>query len=77
MMQTFHIHERTQVRFWTTTKEELDKAFAEKLTINHAVWHRAKDLVDKRERWREAADGTRTRLVDGFMQTLPRYPLFA
>ena len=77
LMQTFHANEGTQARFLTITKEELDKAFAEGLTINSKIWHRGKDLVEKRERWQRAQDGTRTRLVDGFMRSLPTYPLFA
>lgn len=78
MMQTFHVNPMMQGRVWTTTKEALDAALAEGVTINHPIWHRGKDLIgDKRERWKTAASGTRTRLVDQFMRAIPTYPLFA
>lgn len=77
MMQTFHVTPRMQGRVWTTTKEELDKALAEGLSINYKIWHRGKDLLDKRGRWENARDGTRTRLIDGYMRSLPTHSLFA
>ena len=78
MMQTFRVSPRTQGRIWTTTFDAIQAVKAEGLTINQPIWHRGKDLMgEKRERWLNAKDGTRTRLLDSFMQTLPTYTLFA
>ena len=78
MMQTFHVHPVTQGRVWTTTKEALETALAEGVTINHAIWRRGKDLLgERRRRFAQAPDGTRTRLVDQFIRNLPMHPLFA
>ena len=77
MMQTFKVSPRTQGRVWTTTKEAMESVRAEGLSINQPIWHRGKDLLgEKRDRWLQARDGTRTRLLDSYMKTLPRYPLF-
>lgn len=78
MMQTFHVDPAMQGRVWTTTKEELERALAEGLSINHHIWHRGKDLMgEKRKRWNSAREGTRTRLVDEYVKGLPTYSLFA
>lgn len=77
MMQSFHVSPMMQLRLWTSTKNRLDKAVSEGLTINHNIWHRGKDLVENRERWLRAEKGSRTRLVDGWMRSLRTYPLFA
>ena len=78
MMQTFKVSPRTQGRVWTTTKEAIESVRAEGLSINQPIWHRGKDLMgEKRERWLQARDGNRTRLLDSYMKNLPKHSLFA
>ena len=77
MMQTFQVDPLMQGRVWTTTKEALETALAEGLSINHAIWHRGKDFLGKRTDWQRARPGTRSRLVDSYMRHIPAYPLFA
>ena len=77
MMQTFQVSPKTQGRVWTTTKDAIETALGEGLSINVPIWHRGKDLMgEKRQRWQMAGKGMRTKLIDNFMRTLPTYPLF-
>lgn len=77
MMQTFQVDPAMQGRVWTTTKEAIEGALAEGLSINHTIWHRGKDFLDKRRDWERARPGTRTRLLDSYMRSCIAHPLFA
>jgi len=77
MMQTFQVEPIMQGRVWTTTKEAIEEAISEGLSINHTIWHRGKDFLDKRRDWERARPGTRTRLLDSYMRSCTDHPLFA
>jgi len=77
MMQTFQVEPSMQRRIWTATKDEIEKATAEGLSINNAVWHKAEDLIEKRDEWRRSRPGVRTKLLDRYMRNLDAVPLFA
>lgn len=76
MMQTFQVPPEMQGKVWMTTRNAINDA-TDTGEFNVSIWHRAKDLLDKREKFQRRSGRERTRAIAEWMRTLPTYPLFA